>query len=93
MVSEIFDMNYESLLEIFTAQIAGSIAAHSRCINAMDCNDDGLIATVSDDCYIRVWKLSDDVENLQVIFLHQRLFLHMIFRLHINVIIELKTVN
>ena len=65
-----FDLNYGSLLEIFLAQIAGSIAAHSRCINAIDCNEEGLIATVSDDCYVRVWKLSDDVENLQVNFLH-----------------------
>ncbi len=48
------------------AQISGSIAAHSRCINAIDCNEEGLVASVSDDCFVRVWKLSGDAENLQV---------------------------
>jgi hypothetical protein len=50
------------------AQISGSIAAHARCINAIDCNDEGLVVSVSDDCYIRIWKLSGDAENLQVDF-------------------------
>ena len=52
--------------DVSNGQIAGSIAAHSRCINAMDYNDEGLVATVSDDCYLRVWKISDDIENFEV---------------------------
>ena len=57
---------YFYCLRIFIAQISGSIAAHSRCINAIDCNEEGLVASVSDDCYLRIWKLSGDAENLQV---------------------------
>jgi len=57
------------MLEKKIAQISGSITAHSRCINAIDCNDEGLVASVSDDCYIRVWKLSGDADNLQVDFI------------------------
>jgi hypothetical protein len=48
------------------AQICGSIAAHARCINAIDCNEQGLLASVSDDCFVRLWRLSGDAENLQV---------------------------
>ncbi|CAF0911420.1 unnamed protein product [Rotaria sordida] len=48
------------------AQISGSITAHARCINAIDCNEEGLVASVSDDCYVRIWKLSGDAENLQI---------------------------
>ncbi|CAF1646220.1 unnamed protein product [Adineta ricciae] len=48
------------------AQICGSIAAHARCINAIDCNERGLLASVGDDCYVRVWKLTGDGENLQI---------------------------
>ncbi|CAF1148503.1 unnamed protein product [Rotaria sp. Silwood1] len=48
------------------AQICGSITAHSRCINAIDCNEQGLLASVSDDCFVRIWKLSGDAENLQI---------------------------
>lgn len=47
-------------------QICGSITAHARCINAIDCNEEGLVASVGDDCFLRVWKLSDDAEDLQV---------------------------
>ncbi|CAF0776243.1 unnamed protein product [Adineta steineri] len=48
------------------AQMCGSINAHARCINAIDCNEQGLLASVSDDCYVRIWKLSGDAENLQI---------------------------
>ncbi|CAF2468211.1 unnamed protein product [Rotaria sp. Silwood2] len=48
------------------AQICGSIAAHARCINAIDCNEQGLLASVGDDCFVRIWKLTGDAENLQV---------------------------
>ncbi|CAM4920892.1 unnamed protein product [Rotaria socialis] len=48
------------------SQVAGTIAAHSRCINAIDCNEEGLVASVSDDCYVRIWQLSGDAENLQI---------------------------
>ncbi|CAF2983912.1 unnamed protein product [Rotaria socialis] len=48
------------------AQICGSIAAHARCINAIDCNEQGLLASVGDDCYVRIWKLSGDAESLQI---------------------------
>ncbi|CAF4046095.1 unnamed protein product [Rotaria sp. Silwood2] len=54
------------LFDAGSAQIAGSIAAHARCINAIDCNEEGLVASVSDDCYLRIWKLSGDAENLQI---------------------------
>ncbi len=70
MVSE--DLNFSLVfvkLKNQIAQISGSIAAHSRCINAIDCNQEGLVASVSDDCYIRVWKLSGDAEDLQVNFI------------------------
>jgi hypothetical protein len=54
-------------IELFLiAQICGSIAAHARCINAIDCNEQGLLASVGDDCFVRVWKLVGDAENLQV---------------------------
>ncbi|CAF4536944.1 unnamed protein product, partial [Rotaria magnacalcarata] len=33
-----------------SGQVSGTIAAHSRCINAIDCNEEGLVASVSDDC-------------------------------------------
>lgn len=52
--------------DVTNGQIAGSIAAHSRCINAIDYNEEGLVASVSDDCYLRVWKVSDDIENLEI---------------------------
>ena len=52
--------------DIPLAQIVGSITAHSRCINAIDCNGEGLVASVSDDCYVRVWQLTGDAEDLQV---------------------------
>ncbi|CAF1405444.1 unnamed protein product [Rotaria sordida] len=48
------------------AQLCGSIAAHARCINAIDCNEQGLLASVSDDCFVRIWKLSGDADNLQI---------------------------
>jgi len=51
------------------AQICGSISAHARCINAIDCNDQGLLVSVSDDCFVRMWKLSGDAENLQIVHL------------------------
>ncbi|UJR15804.1 hypothetical protein I4U23_002735 [Adineta vaga] len=54
------------LFDVENAQIVGSIAAHSRCINAIDCNDEGLVASVSDDCYVRIWKLSGDADDLQI---------------------------
>ena len=59
-------MNIVDVWKDCLAQIAGSIAAHARCINAIDCNEDGLVASVSDDCYVRIWKLSGDAEDLQV---------------------------
>jgi hypothetical protein len=46
--------------------MVGSIAAHARSINAIDCNEEGLVASVSDDCFVRVWKLSGDAEDLEV---------------------------
>ncbi len=49
--------------------MCGSIAAHARCINAIDCNEQGLLASVSDDCFVRVWKLTGNAENLQVFIL------------------------
>ncbi|CAF4805770.1 unnamed protein product [Rotaria socialis] len=49
-----------------SGQVSGTIAAHSRCINAIDCNEEGLVASVSDDCYVRIWQLSGDAENLQI---------------------------
>ncbi|CAF3814882.1 unnamed protein product [Rotaria magnacalcarata] len=48
------------------AQMCGSIAAHARCINAIDCNEQGLLASVGDDCYVRIWKLSGDAASLQI---------------------------
>ncbi len=51
------------------AQMCGSIAAHARCINAIDCNEQGLLASVSDDCFVRIWKLTGNAENLQVFIL------------------------
>ena len=48
------------------AQICGSISAHVRCINAIDCNEQGLLASVGDDCFVRIWKLTGNPENLQV---------------------------
>lgn len=57
---------------MFIAQICGSITAHSRCINALDCNDDGFVASVSDDCYVRIWKISGDAEDLQVNFIKEK---------------------
>ena len=46
--------------------MCGSIAAHARCINAVDCNDDGLLISVGDDSFVRGWRLSGDADNLQV---------------------------
>ncbi|CAF1066577.1 unnamed protein product [Adineta ricciae] len=54
------------IFDVENAQIVGSITAHSRCINAIDCNDEGLVASVSDDCYVRVWQLTGDAEDLQI---------------------------
>ncbi|CAF1064745.1 unnamed protein product [Adineta steineri] len=54
------------IFDIENVQMIGSITAHARCINAIDCNEEGLIASVSDDCYVRIWKLSGDAEDLQI---------------------------
>ena len=65
MVSK--NLNYAFVnLKNCIAVIAGSIAAHSRCINAIDCNEEGLVASVSDDCFVRIWQLSGDAEELEV---------------------------
>lgn len=55
-----------TMLSVRLAQMCGSITAHARCLNAIDCNDQGLLASVGDDCFVRMWKLSGDAENLQV---------------------------
>jgi len=78
--------------------MCGSIAAHARCINAIDCNEQGLLASVSDDCFVRVWKLSGDAENLQVniFFMLSKLIRSdgiFLFRFFMNVIIILKIIN
>jgi len=78
--------------------MCGSIAAHARCINAIDCNEQGLLASVSDDCFVRVWKLSGDAENLQVniFFMLSKLIRSegfFLFRFFMNVIIVLKIIN
>ncbi len=75
--------------------MCGSIAAHARCINAIDCNEQGLLASVSDDCFVRVWKLFGDGENLQVFCfeLDDDGFNIIFFRFLMNLIIVLRIVN
>ena len=80
--------------DICLAQIVGSITAHSRCINAIDCNDEGLLASVSDDCYVRIWQLTGDAEDLEV----NQMELHsgktcFTFRSTTNAIMKLKITN
>jgi hypothetical protein len=78
MVRQEFDNLMKDLI-ISLAQICGSIAAHARCINAIDCNEQGLIASVGDDCFVRIWKLSGDAENLQVNIYDRFCFIYVIF--------------
>ena len=66
MVSEHLELFLSLNRKNLLAQICGSITAHARCINAIDCNREGLVVSVSDDCFIRLWKLSDDEDNLEV---------------------------
>ena len=52
--------------DLVSAEICGSIAAHARAINSIDFNDAGLLVSVGDDSFIRIWRLIGDADNLQV---------------------------
>ena len=96
--SVVFARRYDNRQIDISAEICGSIAAHARSINAIDCNADGLLVSVSDDCFIRMWRLSGDAENLQVthwsLTVSERPFLSFLLqRFLINSIIAWKMFN